>query len=287
MISPWIYVATIISIIICFVLPLGYMTVLEIKRKRILRPYWMGALCFFLAEMIVLLPVLNMLRNQGGWYVNLQEGNPVLYALFLAFMTALFEGAARVLFIKFLLKNSNRHIDAVSMGVGQGLLAVLMTGLTLVGMIFYYIAVNGGVLGEVSGLEGEALAQMEQELLRLRAADLIFLGIEQICSICMQIGYAVMTYKAVKGNKWVLLPVVVLWQMVPNILAATMSFADGSTNYVLEVLYIVLAAAGIFYAWFERNSDVWGENVDVAFGKPSSAKTSGKSLKEIMNQMSK
>lgn len=287
MISPWIFVATIISIIICFVLPLGYMTVLEIKRKRILRPYWMGALCFFLAEMIVLLPVLNMIRSRGGWYVNLQEGNPVLYALFLAFMTALFEGAARVLFIKFLLKNSNRHIDAVSMGVGQGLLAVLMTGLTLVGMIFYYIAVNGGVLGEVSGLEGEALAQMEQELLRLRAADLIFLGIEQICSICMQIGYAVMTYKAVKGNKWVLLPVVVLWQMVPNILAATMSFADGSTNYVLEVLYIVLAAAGIFYAWFERNSDVWGENVDVAFGKTSSAKTSGKSLKEIMNQMSK
>ncbi len=279
MISAWMFVATIFSICICFLLPLGYLVAVERKRTNVLRPYWMGALGFFAAEMLLLLPLLNVLRSYGGWYAGLQEKNLWAYAFFLAAMTAIFESAIRFLIVKYLLKDRNRWIDGVSMGVGQGLIAGLMTGVTLVGMLFYYVSINGGVLDEVTGLEGEALAQMEQEILRLGVVDLIFLGIEQLCAICMQIGYCVMVYKCVKGKKWVLLPTVVVWQMIPNVLAAVLTPGEGGTNFILEGCYILLAAAGLFYAWREKNSGVWGNN------EPQ--KKTEKSMKEIMRQMPK
>lgn len=279
MVSAWIFVATIFSIFICFVLPIGYLVVVERKRTNVLRPYWMGALGFFVAEMLLLLPLLNVLRSYGSWYSGLQEKNLWVYGVFLAAMTAIFESAIRYLIVKFLLKDRNRWIDAVSMGVGQGLIAGLMTGVTLVGMLFYYVSINGGVLGEVTGLEGEALVQMEQEILRLGGVDLVFLGIEQLCAICMQIGYCVMVYKSVKGSQWVLLPAAVVWQMAPNVLATVLTPEEGGTNFILEGCYILLAAVGLFYAWREKNSSVWGSN------EPQ-IKTE-KSMKEIMRQMPK
>ena len=72
MISAWIFIATIFSICICFVLPLGYLVAVERKRTNVLRPYWMGALGFFVAEMLLLLPFLNVLRNNGTWYAGLK-----------------------------------------------------------------------------------------------------------------------------------------------------------------------------------------------------------------------
>lgn len=279
MISAWIFAATIFSICICFVLPLGYLVAVERKRTNVLRPYWMGALGFFVAEMMLLLPFLNVLRNFGGWYGGLKENNLWAYAFFLAALTAVFENAVRFLVIKFFLKDRNRWVDAVSMGVGQGLVAGLMTGVTLVGMLFYYISINGGVLGEVSGLEGEALAQMEAEIMRLGAVDLICLGVEQLCALCMQIGYCLMMYRCVRGEKWVLLPAVVVWQMIPNVLAAVLTPEDGGTNYILIGAYILLAAAGLFYAGREKNSSGWEHTI--------TPKKAEKSMKDIMRQMPK
>lgn len=279
MISAGMYVATIFSICICFVLPLGYLFAVERKRTNVLRPYWMGALGFFVAEMMLLLPFLNLLRSQGNWYENLAENNLWGYAFFLAAMTAVFENAIRFVVIKFLLKDRNRWIDAFSMGVGQGLIAGLMTGATLVGMLFYYVSINNGVLGELTGLEGEALAALEAEILRLGSLDLVCLGLEQLCAICMQIGYCVMIYQCVKGNKWALLPAAVIWQMVPNVLATVLTPADGGTNYALIGAYVLLAAASILYAWRVKNSSVWRSN--------GQEQTGGKSMKEIMQQMPK
>lgn len=206
---------------------------------------------------MLLLPFLNVLRNRGTWYSGLQESNVWAYAFFLAAMTAVFENVMRFLVIKFFLKDRNRWIDAVSMGVGQGLIAGLMTGVTLVGMLFYYGAINGGVLGEVANLEGEALAQMETEILRLGVVDLVCLGLEQLCAICMQIGYSVMMYQCVKKNNWALLPAAVVWQMVPNVLATVLTPEDGGTNYILVGAYIILAAVGLFYAWRLKHDSGW------------------------------
>ena len=279
MISAWMFVATIFSICICFVLPLGYLVAVERKRTNVLRPYWMGALGFFVAEMMLLLPFLNLLRNQGSWYENLAEKNLWVYAFFLAAMTAIFENAIRFVVVKFLLKDRNRWIDAVSMGVGQGLIAGLMTGVTLVGMLFYYVSINHGVLGELTGLEGEALAELESEILRLTSSGLVCLGLEQLCAICMQIGYCVMIYQCVKGNKWVLLPAAAVWQMVPNVLATVLTPEDGGTNYALIGAYVLLAAVSILYVWRVKNSSVWRSN--------GQEKPGGKSMKEIMQQMPK
>jgi uncharacterized membrane protein YhfC len=281
MISVWIFAATVFAIGICFLLPLGYLVAVEKKRTNVLRPYWMGALGFFVAEFLLLLPFLNVLRSAGTWYSTLQEKHLWGYAFFLAAMTAVFENAIRFLIIKFLLKDRNRWVDAVSMGVGQGLVAGLMTGVTLVGMLFYYVSINGGVLDQVTGLTGDALAQMEAEILALKSLDLIFLGLEQFCALCMQMSYCVLMYECVKGRKWQLLPAAVVWQMIPNVLATLLTPSQGGTSYVLEGLYMVLAALSLLYIWKEKSSSLWGSMPSGKGEKPN------KSMKEIMRQMPK
>lgn len=257
MIAVSVFITTVISLCICFVLPLGYLFAVERKRTNVLRPYWMGALSFFVAQVIVRLPLLNTLRSATDWYEKLPEGNVWIYALFVAFTTALFECVVRYLFVMFALKDRNRFVDAVSMGIGHGFIeSLLFTGVTLLGLFFYFICINTNALAEVTGLTGAALEELESQCMAMTAADMFFLGVERLASMAMQVGYTVMIYKSVKSKNIVLALVALLWQMVPNMIVVLFQ-AFGIGEIGIQIAYVVLGILGVGYVYMERKDAVW------------------------------
>lgn len=257
MISVAVFITTVISLCICFVLPLGYLFVIERKRTNVLRPYWMGALAFFVAQVIVRLPLLNVIRSMTDWYETLPETNVWIYALFMAFSTAICECLVRYLFVALALKDRNRFVDAVSMGVGHGFIeSVLFTGVTLFGLFYYFICINMNSLSEVTGLTGAALEELTKQCTAMTAKDMIFLGVERLSSMAMQVGYTVMIYKSVKSKKLVLALVALVWQMIPNVVVVLFqAFNLGEIS--IQVVYVLLGAAGAFYVYTERKNSVW------------------------------
>lgn len=257
MIHTSVFITTVISLCICFILPLGYLFAVEKRRTNVLRPYWIGALAFFIAQVILRLPLLNVLRTGTSWYAGLQEENIWLYALFVSFTTALLETLARYIFIRLTLQDRNRFIDAVSMGVGHGLVeSVLFTGVTLLGLFFYFICINTNTLAEVSGLSGTALEELQNQCMSMTAMDMFILGLERLSSMAMQVGYTVMVYKGVKSKNLVLIPAAMLWQVIPNMIVVL--FPDfGIGDIGIQIAYVVLGALGIFYVYSVRNHGVW------------------------------
>lgn len=257
MISAGVFVTTIISLCICFVLPLGYLFAVEKKRTNVLKPYWMGALGFFVAQVIVRLPLLNTIRGIGDWYDKLPETSIVLYALFMAFTTALCECMVRYLFVMLTLKDRNRFVDAVSMGVGHGLVeSVLFTGVTVFGLLFYFICINTGSLAGVTGLSGSELDALAEQCMALTAGDMFLLGMERLSSMAMQTGYTVMIYKSVKDKKPLLAVAAMLWQMVPNTAVVLMQDAD-MPEIGIQLVYLALGLLGILYVYMVRKDKVW------------------------------
>lgn len=257
MISAGVFVTTIISLCICFVLPLGYLFAVEKKRTNVLKPYWMGALGFFVAQVIVRLPLLNTIRGIGDWYDKLPETSIVLYALFMAFTTAFCECLVRYLFVMLTLKDRNRFVDAVSMGVGHGLVeSVLFTGVTVFGLLFYFICINTGSLAGVTGLSGSELDALAEQCMALTAGDMFLLGMERLSSMAMQTGYTVMIYKSVKDKKPLLAVAAMLWQMVPNMAVVLMQDAD-MPEIGIQLVYLALGLLGILYVYMVRKDKVW------------------------------
>lgn len=257
MITVSVFITTIISLCICFVLPLCYLFMVEKRRANILRPYGMGALGFFIAQVIVRLPLLNVIRGMSTWYDTLQDGNIWVYALFMAFTTALCECLVRYLFIRFALKDRNRFIDALSMGVGHGFVeSVLFTGVTLFGVFFYFICINTNTLAEVTGLAGTELENLAAQCKELTAVDMLLLGTERLSSMAMQAGYTVMLYKSVKGEKPLLALAAVIWQMLPNVAVVLMP-EYGIHEAGIQIVYAVLGLAGAAYVYLVRKDSVW------------------------------
>lgn len=321
MISPGIFVMLVLAMCICFIVPLSFFVILEKKRLRIVRSFWMGALSNFLGEcLLMIFPFLLWRLHLDGWYGKFSTENIWGYAFFAAAMTAVCGGVVRFLIIKFGLKGQNRWLDAVSMGVGQGVLTSFLMTKGLSDRLFAAIALNNGVLADYSGQTGLQLARMEMELCSLDVVGLLFDACNVLCFILMQIGYSVMMYKGVKGKRWGLIPIAIVWQMIPNVLSVLLlNFTDAATrflqgelvltsevsgisslpvallwpvknhNFWLMGAYILLAAVGLLYAFREKNASVWGTNVE----KNSSFFSSGrqnkptKSIKDILKQMPK
>ncbi len=321
MISPWIFVVIVFGMCICFIPPLVFLVVLERKRFRIGRSFWMGALSNFLGEcLLMVFPFLLWRLHLDGWYEKFSSENIWGYAFFAAAMTAVCGGGVRFLIIKYGLKGQNRWLDAVSMGVGQGVLTSFLMTKGLSDRLFAAIALNNGVLADYSGQTGLSLARMEMELRSMNIVVLLFDACNVLCFILMQIGYSVMMYKGVKGKRWGLIPIAMVWQMIPNVLSivllnftnGTVRFLQGEIPFASETAgisgvpvallwptkthdfwlmgaYILLAAAGLLYAFRERNASVWGTNEEKSgsFFNPGRQNKPTKSIKEILKQMPK
>ncbi len=260
MISVPVFITTIITLCICFVLPLGYLFVVESKRTNVLKPYWLGAVAFFAAQVLIRLPLMNTLGTNEAtkeWYRGMVEGNVWVYALFVAGTTALVECLARYIMVRLTLSDRNRFVDAVSMGVGHGLTeSVMFTGITMVGLLLYFIYINTGTLGEMTGYQGAALEELKEQCLAMNSGDMLFLGGERLSSMAMQIGYTVMIYLSVKGRKPLLAVGAFLWQMIPNMLIVLQP-AWGMSEWLLLGIYGVLGALAVFYVYSQRNNSIW------------------------------
>ena len=111
------------------VLPVVLLIVLAVMKKIRLAPLALGFVSFFVSQMILRIPLLQLLNAAGA--LNAIAANTVLYAVVVGGLSAgLFEETAR-LGGAAILKGQRSYKDMISFGLGHGLCAVSYTHLTL------------------------------------------------------------------------------------------------------------------------------------------------------------
>lgn len=104
------------SFLITTLVPIILLIVLGVKKKISLAPLGLGFACFFVSQILLRTPILNLLSQQSWWEGFASQG--LFYSIFLVTTSALFEESAR-LGGAALLKEHRRYWDALSFGMGH------------------------------------------------------------------------------------------------------------------------------------------------------------------------
>ncbi len=175
------------TLLICLVLPLGLLLALALRpRWRPLVPvYLLGAACFVVSQMLLRLPLLQLLVSVPAFSL-FSLAQPILYALLLGLSAGLFEGLSRYGAIRFLLRLHRNFPGAVVLGLGHGgVEALLVAGLPYLSPLFSGLPPGYGFF------------------------TLALPGIERIFAILLHVGLSVMVLQAVNRRqiRWLLLAI--------------------------------------------------------------------------------
>lgn len=120
-----------IVLLVCFIGPIVAMLLLMKKKPSIWVSFLVGMLSFVVSQIILRLPLLDMLQTELSFqFFTIRH--PVLYILLLAFSAGLFEEFARYAGFLSIRKYHHSIYDALAFGLGHGgVEAMLLVGIPL------------------------------------------------------------------------------------------------------------------------------------------------------------
>lgn len=185
------------SVICSLLAPIGIWIYLIKKDKSgsMNRSILLGMFGFFAAQIIVRVPLLQLLGAQG-WFADFANGSPVLYALFLSFTTALAETASRFIILKYAIKDAIGFTSGLGTGFGHGACETLAyVGITSVVNLIVCIMINTNSLAHTENYE-----EIQATLSSQSPATYFASGAERLLAIMIHVALSViLAYFIKKG----------------------------------------------------------------------------------------
>src|SRR5690554_5410572 len=107
-----------VSALLAGVLPIVLIVHFYIREKYSLKAVVVGALAFFISQMVLRIPLINILSVQPWWQAL--AANFFMLAIILSFTAGLFEETARYIGFRFVLKNKLSWKTGLAFGLGHG-----------------------------------------------------------------------------------------------------------------------------------------------------------------------
>jgi uncharacterized membrane protein YhfC len=174
--------ALILSIGICFFIPLGGLAYFVVKDKKVIKSFFIGVFIFFISQVVIRVLLIDYVLPKAGLYVNMYS-NPWMYAIFLALSIGLIEELGRYIGFRYILKNNRTYKDGITYGLGHGgIEAILVTGISCI------VILVGSLLGN-------------DIYTGLTPIDAFMAGFERLSAISIQIGLSIIILYGVRENK--------------------------------------------------------------------------------------
>lgn len=246
------------------------------KGKGVWTAWLLGAAGFFVFQIVIRIPLLNLLSlNQG--FQTFAAKHYVLYCLVLAFTAGLFETAGRYLVARVMAKQLTFQKGfAAGMGHG-GIEAMLIVGMTYVNNLIYILMINSGTFDQLVrqteqlGVDASSLYMAKNVLISADPVMFYLAGYERILTmifhvaLSLMICYFVWNKKAVQGILICLLLHTVMDFIAPLINGMTTEYLGSilstTAAYILVYVFLtgvaVLSVAGIILirnSWKRKES---------------------------------
>ena len=236
----------VLTLIICLALPVGGMVVLARRgHRRLWRAFGLGALAFFLSQVVIRLPLLSFvvpgLPEPARGFLT--------HPASLGLSAGLFEETARLVLMVLLLKGFHRFVDGVAFGLGHGgLEAVLLVGMTQVGNLTLALLVNSGGWDQVAAtMPPEAAEMLHSQLVETSPWMFLLAGAERVFAVALHVGCSLIILWGVhRGRRLPAWAAAVVLHAATNYVAVTVAtrFSPVASEVVLAVVaaLIVLVA---------------------------------------------
>jgi len=213
--------SSIFAVLCSVILPIVLTVIFCVRKKGIWKPILFGALTFSFFQVLIRVPLLQLVFPKEAWFILMSSTQPVLYALFLGGTAALFEEGGRFVVMSLFLKRQRSTLDGIAFGVGHGgIEAILFVGISAFAMLFMSTFPSS-------------------------PSSVFAAGVERLSTLVIQIGFSVMVMKTVREKNY-------LWLLIAFVIHTVIDFGavmlNGNLNvWVLEALILAVA---LLMGWF-------------------------------------
>jgi len=249
-------ISMVITLIICFGLPIGLAIYFYKKERIALVAVAVGALVFLVTQMFTRIPLLSYLATLE-WYQQM-AGNLILIALFLSITAGIFEEVGRYLGfkLKLFLKKHLSWKNGVAFGIGHGgIEAIMLVGLAYINNLVYSFLINSGQFTETiaPALGPELAAYLLTQLTEMPAYMFLVAGLERAFTIVVHIALSLVVLIAVTKGKTIFLLYAILLHAAVNLPAVLIPGLGYNILYA-ELYLLILAVVGCIFIKRSRNS---------------------------------
>lgn len=201
-------VSIIVTLFVSFILPLAFLVgyALGHKKQGIWSAWLLGALGFFVPQILIRLPILTGLSQSAG-FAAFAQNHPVAYGFGLAFTAGLFELAGRYAVARCLKKNLTCR-QALAAGLGHGgIEAILITGLAyLSNVVFLVMLQTGGfeaAIAQTTAAGGDVtpLLTAKDALMNTPWTMFLLAGYERLLAMTCHVAMSMMVCYGVHTNR--------------------------------------------------------------------------------------
>lgn len=140
-------ISIMLTLFVSVILPLAFLVIYALRNQKqgIWSAWLLGALGFFVPQILIRIPILTALSRRNG-FIAFAQTHPLIYGLALAFTAGLFEVVGRCAVAR-VLKRKLTYRRALAAGLGHGgIEAILITGLVYVSNLVYVVMLQTGSL---------------------------------------------------------------------------------------------------------------------------------------------
>ena len=254
-----------VGLLLCIMPAIVGFLVIQVKNKRSVKPFLLGAAAFIVSQLLLRTPLLQNVLPKFGWYTAMTVSHPFLNWIFLGLTAGIFEETARWICIRFCLKKHRRFSDGVVFGLGHGgAEAILIVGISNLNyFLITFVLASGKSLTQTFGIPEAAAAQVEAGLSGITFSDAVAGGAERVLALLMHVGFTMIVFYGVRRGKSLRYLLAAI--LIHGFIDASIGFwqAAGVTGWALEgifAVYVVLLLAWVVWCR-KRLNDMEGEKL--------------------------
>ena len=230
----------VITLLICFLVPIVLAIYFRVKLKADISPFFLGCLIFIVFVLILESSLNRTILLRTGTFGDTIINNPWLIALYGGLAAGIFEETGRFIGFKFIMKSKHKTSNALMYGAGHGgIEAILLVGLTYINNLVFSLLINAGNLRTILGDKNNLLYDDISKLGTIPSQDFLLAGVERLCAISLHIALSVLIYIAVtRKNKRYLYFVAVLLHALVNFV--TMIASNYVSTLIVELILILI-----------------------------------------------
>lgn len=240
-------IACLICVIITTLVPLIVSIIMLVRKKWNVKPFFIGVLAFFISQIVLRIPLLNILSNVSKEFTTFYSS--ILGTILIGGLSAgLFEETARLIGAKIVSKKDTLTFkDSLSFGFGHALCeVVLLVGLTQFSNLIVYFMINADNFHDImisSGIKESQYAQYLQQYTSVQAIDYVYSLIERCSSIMFHVMNTILVFYGVKSKKYWFYLLAILLHTIFNSIAVLIGSYCG--YLVTEIVLLIFSTIGL------------------------------------------
>ena len=245
-------VSIIFTLIVSLILPLAFLVIYALRNKKqgIWSAWLLGALGFFVSQMLIRIPILTALSRSAGFIAFVQT-HPLIYGLALAFTAGLFEVAGRYA-VACILKKNLTYRRALAAGLGHGgIEAIILTGLLYAQNLVYLVMLQTGTLDALIAqtTDATALLTIKDGLMNTSWVRFLLAGFERLLAMTCHAAMSMLVCYGVHRNRALpgVLACLAMHTCMDFIASISLFVGKGlSQTMAYTIIYVLLTAVTVF-----------------------------------------